>query len=145
MDDDSVKLTAENMNTLFAECRQCGTCCKTYRKVLLEADEIDRLRALGAEIGVMVSLNDLREKSMETLVEEAKGKKAVYMIHPDGNGCIFLQKVNGNYRCKIYHYRPRSCQGFRCSLADHSMEQLLLNDPIFLLGEDRFGRKLEVH
>ena len=145
MYDGDTKLTSENMDTLFAECRQCGTCCKTYRKVLLEPDEIDRIRALGAEIGVMVSLNDLREKNMETLVEEAKGKKAVYMIHPDGNGCIFLQKVNGKYRCKIYHYRPRSCQGFRCSLADHSMEQLLLNDPIFLLGEDRFGRKLEAH
>ncbi|WP_321372166.1 YkgJ family cysteine cluster protein [uncultured Desulfuromusa sp.] len=145
MDNANTKLTSENLDTLFHECRQCGTCCKTYRKVLLEPDEIDRLRALGAEIGVMVSLNDLRKKTMNELVEEARGKKAVYMIHPDGNGCIFLQKVNGNYRCKIYHYRPRACQGFRCSLADHSMEQLLLNDPIFLLGEDRFGRKLETH
>lgn len=140
-----VTLTPENLNTLFEECRQCGVCCKTYRKVLLEPDEIDRLRALGAEVGVLVKLNELREKTMEELVEEAKGKKSVYMIHPDGDGCIFLQKVNGLYRCKIYHYRPRACQGFRCSLADHSMEQLLFDDAIFLLGEDRFGRQLEVN
>ena len=143
MYDNDIELTSEKLNTLFEECRQCGTCCKTYRKVLLEPDEIDRLRSLGAEIGVMVSLNDLRDKSMDQLVDEAKGKKAVYMIHPDGNGCMFLHKVNGKYQCKIYHYRPRACRGFKCSLADHSMEQLLLSDPILLLGEDRFGRKLE--
>lgn len=137
------KLSTEHLNTLFDECRQCGTCCKTYRKVLLEADEVDRLKALGAEIGVMVSLNDLRTKTMDELVEEAKGKKNIYMIHPDGDGCMFLQKVNGKYSCKIYHYRPRSCRGFRCSLADQSMEQLLLGDSIYLLGEDRFGMKLE--
>ena len=136
------RLSPENLNTLFHECRQCGTCCKTYRKVLLEPDEVDRLRALGAEIGIMVCLNDLREKSMEQLVEEAKGKKDVYMIHPDGQGCIFLQKVNGKSRCKIYHYRPKACQGFRCSLADQSMEQLLLSDSIYLLVEDRFGQPL---
>ena len=137
------KLSTEHLNTLFDECRQCGTCCKTYRKVLLDADEVDRLKALGAEIGVMVSLNDLRTKTMDELVEEAKGKKNIYMIHPDGDGCMFLQKVNGKYSCKIYHYRPRACRGFRCSLADQSMEQLLLGDSIYLLGEDRFGMKLE--
>ena len=136
-------LFPENLNTLFNECRQCGTCCKTYQKVLLEPDEIDRLKALGAEVGVMVSLNELREKTMAQLVEEARGKKAVYMIHPDGNGCIFLQKFNGAYRCKIYHHRPRSCRGFRCSLADHSMEQLMFNDAIYLLGQDRFGRPMK--
>ena len=143
MDTGDFKLTTDHLDTLFQECRQCGTCCKTYRKVLLEPDEIDRLRALGAEIGVMVHLNDLREKSMAELVEEAKGKENVYMIHPDGKGCMFLQKVNGKYCCKIYHYRPRACRGFRCSLADQSMEQLLLNDATYLLGEDRFGMKLE--
>jgi len=137
------KLTTDHLNTLLQDCRQCGTCCKTYRKVLLEVDEVDRLRALGAEIGIMVCLNDLRQKSMEKLVDEAKGKGDIYMIHPDGQGCKFLQKVDGKYRCKIYHYRPRACQGFRCSLADESMQQLLLNDANYLLGEDRFGVKLE--
>ena len=91
----------------------------------------------------MVSLNRLRTKTMEELIEEAKGKKDIYMIHPDSKGCIFLQKVNGKYRCKIYNFRPRACQGFRCSLSDHSMEQLLFKDAIFLLGEDQFGRKFE--
>lgn len=137
------KLTAQDLDTLLEDCRQCGTCCKTYRKVLLEPDEIDRLRALGAEIGVMVGLNELRGRSMDELVEEARGKKDVYMVHPDGNGCIFLHKVNGLYRCKIYHFRPRACRGFHCSMADQSMEQLFLGgDMTFLLGEDRFGRKL---
>jgi Fe-S-cluster containining protein len=141
MNTDTNTLTAEKLNTLLENCRQCGTCCKTYRKVLLEPDEIDRLRALGAEIGVMVSLNELRGKTMAELVDEARGKN-VYMIHPDSRGCIFLHKVNGLSRCKIYHFRPRACQGFRCSFADQSIEQLMLGDPIFLLGEDRFGRKL---
>ena len=137
------RLTTDHLNTLFDECRQCGVCCKTYRKVLLEPDEVDRLRELGAEIGVLVSLNDLRDKTMEQLVNEAKGKKAIYMVHPDSNGCIFLHKVNGLYRCKIYHYRPRACRGFHCSTADQSLEQLFLgSDTTFLLGEDRFGRKL---
>lgn len=143
MNTDNFKLNPESLNTLFDDCRQCGSCCKTYRKVLLEPDEIDRLRALGAEIGVMVHLNDLRDRTMEELVEEAKGKREVHMIHPDGKGCMFLQKINGKYCCKIYHYRPRACRGFRCSLADKSMETLLLSDATYLLGEDRFGMKIE--
>lgn len=134
------RLSSAHLDTLFAECRQCGTCCKTYRKVLLEPDEVDRIQALGGEVGVMVCLNDLREKTMQELVEEAKGKKQIYMIHPDGEGCVFLQKVDGKYRCKIYHYRPKSCRGFRCSLADQSMEELMLGDSIHLLGQDRFGQ-----
>jgi Fe-S-cluster containining protein len=144
MGDGSVKQTPARLNTLFDACRQCGTCCKHYRKVLLEPDEIDRLRELGAEIGVMVGLNELREKTMAELISEAKGKKAVYMIHPDGDGCVFLQKVaGGGYSCNIYHERPRACRGFNCSFADRSMEQLFLADAIFLLGEDKFGRRLE--
>lgn len=136
-------LCSAKLNTLFAECRQCGICCKTYRKVLLEPDEVDRIQALGGEVGVMVSLNDLRYKTMKDLVEEARGKERVYMIHPDENGCVFLQKVNGKYCCKIYHYRPRSCRGFRCSLADQSMAHLIIGDPIHLLGQDRFGLPLK--
>lgn len=143
MYDGNIDLAPENLNTLFDECRQCGTCCKSYRKVLLEPDEVDRMRALGAEIGVMVNLNDLRTKTMDQLVDEARGEKDIHMIHPDSKGCMFLHRVNGKSRCKIYHYRPRSCRGFRCSLSDHSMEQLLFSDAIYLLGEDRFGRKFE--
>lgn len=133
----------DSLKTLLGECRQCGACCRRYRKVLLQPDEVDRIKALGGHVGVMVSLNELRYKTMDQLVEEAKGKQKIYMIHPDGQGCIFLQKINGKYKCKIYNYRPEACRGFRCNLADSSMMDVFLEDPIHLLGLNRYGQKLE--
>jgi len=143
MSDPQGPLNQDHLKTLLAECRQCGACCRRYRKVLLQPDEVDRIKALGGHVGVMVSLNALRDKTMDQLVEEAKGKDKIYMIHPDDKGCIFLQKVNGKYKCKIYHYRPEACRGFRCNLADSSMMDVFLEDPIHLLGLNRYGQKLE--
>ncbi len=136
-------LTQNQLETLLGKCRQCGTCCRRYRKILLRPDEVDRIKALGGHVGVMVRLDELREKPLDQLVEEAKGKRNIYMIHPDGQGCIFLRKVDGKYRCAIYNYRPEACRGFRCTMADSSMNDLFLDDPILLLGMDRFGRPLE--
>lgn len=64
------------------------------------------------------------------------------MIHPDDKGCIFLEKSNDKYCCKIYHYRPEACRGFRCNMADESVNNLFMQDSIYLLGQDRFGREL---
>lgn len=61
-------LDKNNLDTLLQECRQCGTCCKTYKKVLLKPDEVERMKKLGANVGVMIRLNDLRlKKSMNLL------------------------------------------------------------------------------
>lgn len=136
-------LSQDNLKTLLSECRQCGACCRRYRKVLLQPEEVDRIKALGGYVGIMVTLTELRTKTMDQLVEEAKGKKAIYMIHPDGKGCVFLQKVNGKSVCSIYHYRPEACRGFRCNFADTSMMDVFLEDPIHLLGLNRFGQRLE--
>ncbi len=138
----SNKPDSHEMDSIFQECRQCGACCKKYRKVLLHPDEVDFIRKMGGHVGVKVGLNDLRGKSMDELVEEAKKTGKVYMIHPDGKGCVFLEKRNGKYFCKIYHYRPRSCMGFHCTLADNSFKNLFADNTIHLLGLDRFGRPL---
>jgi len=130
------------LDTILQECRQCGTCCKKYKKILLEEDEVERLKKLGANVGYMVRLDDLRKKNINELAEEQKEKHKIYMIHPDDKGCMFLQKRNDKYYCKIYHYRPRSCRGFKCNMADESMNALFMNESIYLLGQDRFGRKM---
>lgn len=136
------KNNKQKLDTIFQECRQCGTCCKKYKKILLEPDEIERMKKLGANVGIMVRLNDLRKKNIQDLTQEEKNKHKVYMIHPNDKGCIFLEKRNDKYYCKIYHYRPRACRGFKCNLADNTTESLFLEDSIYLLGQDRFGRKI---
>lgn len=130
------------LRSILSECRQCGTCCKSYRKITLQPDEVDFIRKMGGHVGVNVSLNGLRDRSMDQLVEEAKATGKVFMIHPDDKGCLFLQKRNEKFYCRIYHHRPRACQGFRCNLADSSFLDLFGADSIHLLGQDRFGLPL---
>ena len=60
------------LRTIFAECRQCGTCCRSYRKIALQPDEVDFIKKMGGHVGVAVSLNRLRDTSMEALIAEAK-------------------------------------------------------------------------
>ena len=56
------------------------------------------------------------------------------MIHPDGRGCVFLQRRNDKYYCTIYPYRPKACQTFRCSLADESLLELIRDDGLAMLA-----------
>lgn len=130
------------LRSIFSGCRQCGTCCKSYRKITLQPDEVDFIRKMGGHVGVNVSLNELRDRTMDELVEEAKARGKVFMIHPDDKGCLFLQKRNNKYCCRIYHHRPRACRGFRCNLADSSFLDLFGSNAMHLLGQDRFGLPL---
>jgi len=142
MNSDNPQLDEQTLNTIFDECRQCGTCCKKYKKVLLQGDEPTFIKKMGGHVGVDATLKELRETTLEKLIEEKKETGKVYMIHPDDKGCMFLECYNGLYRCKIYNYRPLSCRGFRCNLADDSLLSLFTDDAIHLLGQDRFGLPL---
>ncbi len=137
------KLNQSNLDTLFNPCRQCGTCCKQYRKIGLQESEIDFIKKMGGHVGIDICLNDIREKGLEKANEEAKREGKVFMIHPDNKGCVFLQKKNDKFYCKIYHYRPKTCLMFRCTMADDSMISLFGNDAILLLGQNSFGLPLE--
>jgi len=128
-----------NLNTIFHECNQCGTCCKTYRKIKLYEDEVEKITELGGHVGFDITFAEIREKGLQTAREDALKKGKVFMIHPDDKGCIFLQKRNDKYYCKIYHYRPRTCKGFKCNMADNSFFSLFGENSIHLLGQDSFG------
>jgi len=132
-------IDTDELDTIFHECSQCGTCCKSYPKILLEPDEVEQMKRLGANVGYMVHLDDLRGRKIEDLAEEEKAKHKIYMVHPDENGCMFLEKRNDKYYCKIYNFRPRSCRGFKCNLADGTVSDLFMQDSMYLLGKDRFG------
>ena len=127
------------LKTLFHECRQCGACCKKYRKIALYPDEVDFIRKMGGHVGVNASLAELREVPLDQLMEKAKSEGMVHMIHPDDKGCVFLQKRNGKYYCKIYHHRPRTCRGFRCNMADSSFLEVFGQNATALLGMDAYG------
>jgi Fe-S-cluster containining protein len=131
------------LKTIFYECRQCGSCCRTYRKILLRAEEVPFIRKMGGHVGVDLTLAQLREQSLESLTDIAQSKGKIYMIHPDDKGCVFLEKKDGKYRCKIYHYRPQTCRGFRCNMADSSFLDIFSRDANLLLGLDSFGRPLK--
>lgn len=136
-------LDAGTLNTIFHECRQCGTCCKKYRKIALHQDEVDFIEGMGGYVGVNVCMSDIREKGLEEATKEAKAEGKVYMIHPDDKGCIFMEHRNDKYYCKIYNYRPRTCRGFRCNMADDSFFHLFGSEATCLLGQDVFGRPVE--
>jgi len=131
------------LKTIFAACRQCGSCCKSYRRVLLHADEVEFIRRMGGHVGVDVRLDALRDKGLAQLEQEAAQAGKVYMVHPDDRGCVFLQRRNDSFVCRIYHHRPRSCRGFRCTMADGSFQHIFGADAIHLLGMNRFGLPLE--
>lgn len=139
----NIAIDSASLRTIFAECRQCGTCCKSYRKITLQPEEVDFIRKMGGHVGVDVSLAQLRDKTMDELLADASETGKIFMIHPDDKGCVFLQKINGKYACKIYHHRPRTCRGFRCNLADSSFLDLFGTNSIHLLGQDRFGLPLK--
>ncbi|MGB3212125.1 MAG: YkgJ family cysteine cluster protein [Desulforhopalus sp.] len=132
------------LKTIFNECRQCGTCCKKYRKIVLQPDEIDFIEKMGGHVGVDVSMSAIREKGLEAATIDAKRSGKVFMVHPDDKGCVFLLHRNDKYYCKLYNYRPRTCRGFRCNLADDSFLQLFGGDSaIHLLGQNTYGLPLK--
>lgn len=128
------------LKTIFHECRQCGTCCKEYKKISLHSDEVEFIEKMGGHVGVNISMAEIREKGLAVATKEAKQSGKVYMIHPDDNGCVFLKHKNAKYYCGIYHYRPRVCKGFRCNLADDSFLNLFAGESaMHLLGKDSYG------
>lgn len=132
------------LKTIFHECRQCGTCCKNYRKIVVHPDEAVFLEKMGGYVGVNVSMKDIRESGLKAAVDRAKNGDKLYMIHPDDKGCVFLEHRDRKYRCKIYRYRPKTCRGFRCNLADNSFLHLFGgDDAMHLLGQDTFGLPLK--
>lgn len=138
-----VSLDSSTLNSIFHECNQCGTCCKKYRKISLHKDEVEQIKKLGGHVGYDLSLVEIREKGLQQAQKEAIGRGKVYMIHPDDKGCMFLQKKNDKYYCKIYHYRPKTCRGFKCNMADDSFLSLFGQDSIHLLGQTTFGQPLK--
>ncbi len=135
-------LCESTLNTIFDDCRQCGTCCKKYRKIPLQPDEVAFIKQMGGHVGVDVSLKAIREQGVDAATREAKERGRVFMIHPDDKGCVFLEKRNEKFTCKIYHYRPQTCRGFRCNLADNSFLSLFGDGAIHLLGQTSFGLPL---
>lgn len=130
---------ADLLNTIFHDCRRCGTCCRTYRKVPLEPVEVDRIERLGGHVGVALSMKTIREKGLAQARHEARSEGRLYMIHPDDRGCVFLERRDGRYSCRIYHYRPKACRGFRCNLADDSFLTLFGDGATCLLGQNDYG------
>ena len=131
------------LNSIFHECNQCGTCCKQYRKITLKEDEVAFIEKMGGHVGGDISFAQIREKGLEAARADAMKSGKVFMIHPDDKGCVFLQKRNGKYCCNIYHYRPKTCRGFKCNLADGSFLNLFGRDSIHLLGQNAYGLPLE--
>ena len=137
------RVDKSSLDSIFHECRQCGACCKKYRRILLQPDEVEFIKKMGGHVGVDLHLSDLRGKTLAEATAQAKAAGKIYMIHPDDQGCVFLQKRNGKYFCKIYHYRPRVCRGFKCNLVDQSFLNLVSDDAITLLGQNQFGLPLD--
>ncbi len=91
---------------------------------------------MGGHVGIDISLKEIREKGLDKARKDAAVSGRVFMIHPDNRGCIFLERRNEKHYCKIYHYRPQACTGYRCNLADNSMLSMISDDALLLLNHD---------
>lgn len=109
----------------------------------MDADEVAFIKRMGGHVGINISMKEIREKGLENARKEAAENGKVFMIHPDDKGCIFLERRNDLHSCKIYHYRPQACRGYRCNLADDSMLTMISGDAHLLLGQNSFGLPLE--
>lgn len=109
----------------------------------MEKNEVEFITRMGGHVGIDLSIKEIREKGLKKAREDAALSGKVFMIHPDNKGCIFLQRKNDKYFCKIYHYRPESCRGYRCNMADNSMLTMISSDAHLLLGQNSFGLPLE--
>jgi Fe-S-cluster containining protein len=137
-----IDVDSSALKTIFHECQQCGICCEKYRKITLHTDEVDFIKKMGGHVGVDLSLAEILAKGLTRAREEALASGKVFMIRPDDKGCLFLQKRDGKYYCKIYNYRPRTCRGFKSNLADGTFLDLFGQDSINLLGQNSFGLPL---
>lgn len=137
------RLDKADLDSIFHECHQCGLCCKRYRRIQLQSDEVEFIKKMGGFVGVDIRLDELRGRSLAEVEAEVRAVGRIYMIHPDDRGCVFLQKYNGKYICRIYHHRPRACRGFKCNFADRSFFDLIGGDAMALLGRNRFGMPLK--
>ena len=131
------KVDEHALRTIFHDCRQCGTCCRKYRKIVLQPDEVEFITRMGGHVGVGVSMAAIREKGLAAATLAAQDGGKVHMIHPDDKGCVFLQHRDNKYCCKIY-------RGFRCNLADDSFLHLFGGESaMHLLGTDSYGLPLK--
>ena len=48
----NIGVNEQALRTIFDECRQCGTCCKKYRKIVLQPDEGEFIEKMGGHVGV---------------------------------------------------------------------------------------------
>lgn len=82
-------------------CVKCAECCKSYPSVELSKNEI-------------YSLEQVTGLHFDNFTN-TKGKAVVkgYFLQSQENGdCVFLDKDNGVYSCKVYEARPRICQDY---------------------------------
>ena len=97
------------MKSLKNRCKSCGGYCCTrdvFDLVYLYEDEVETLRALGAEI----------EDDGELYYMKFNFPNKEY-----GQACKFLK----NGKCSIYNKRPRACEKFDCE--GHSNFEWILN------------------
>lgn len=83
------------LNKKTFRCKRCGECCKKCIIVLNKSD-IKRIKKVG-----------YREE--EFLEIDAGGKPI--LRHINGK-CVFLEKENNKYSCKIYAIRPTVCKKY---------------------------------
>ncbi|RLB62911.1 MAG: YkgJ family cysteine cluster protein, partial [Deltaproteobacteria bacterium] len=50
------RVDKSSLDSIFHECRQCGACCKKYRRILLQPDEVEFIKKMGGHVGVDLHL-----------------------------------------------------------------------------------------
>ena len=80
------------------ECKQCGSCCKKLKKLIIDPLDIILWQVHKKE--------ELLDFQMKGVLDDFKGK-----------GCIFLTMEKGKSTCQIHEYKPKMCRTFPASKA----------------------------
>ncbi|MBN1804632.1 MAG: YkgJ family cysteine cluster protein [Sedimentisphaerales bacterium] len=87
---------------LHFECMQCGRCCSGPGEgyIWVTKPEIELIADF-----LKMSVGELRKKYMRRV-----SFRTTIIEHCVTKDCIFLQNIDGQKRCAIYHVRPSQCR-----------------------------------
>ena len=87
---------------LHFECTQCGKCCSGPGEgyIWVTRPEIEFISDY-----LKIPTGQLREKYLKRV-----GKRVTIIEHKTTKDCIFLEKIDGEKKCRIYPVRPNQCR-----------------------------------
>ena len=87
---------------LHFDCQQCGGCCS--------GPDEGYIWITSPEIKLVADFLKVEPEQLQQRYLNRVGLRTTIIEQPVTKDCIFLQRINGQKRCAIYHVRPNQCR-----------------------------------